>query len=84
MNFYSISHLGISQSRFHAENLVMPGVEMSPLYLDWLGLASVDIRPALLPRRAEEADAAGAAKFLMSVGPGQSSYHLDQVAGFDT
>ena len=44
----------------------MPGVEMRPLYLDWLGLASVDISPALLPRRAEAAAPVGAAKFLIS------------------
>ena len=45
------TYLGISVSRFHAENLVIPGVEISPLYLAWFGLAKVEANPALLPRR---------------------------------
>ena len=45
------TYLGISVSRFQAENLVIPGVEISPLYLAWFGLAKVEANPALLPRR---------------------------------
>ena len=48
----SITYLGISFSRFHPENLVMPGVEIKPLYRDWLGLARGKPMPAELPRRA--------------------------------
>ena len=51
----SITYLGISFSRFHPENLVMPGVETNPLYLDWLGLAKGKPIPAELPRRAAAA-----------------------------
>ena len=29
---------------------MIPGVEMSPLYRDWLGLESMETKPALLPR----------------------------------
>ena len=47
----SKTYLGISVSRFQAENLVIPGVEISPLYLAWFGLAKVEANPALLPRR---------------------------------
>ena len=50
-----VSYLGISVSRFHPENLVMPGVDTNPLYLDWLGLAKGKPIPAELPRRAAAA-----------------------------
>ena len=46
-----MTYLGISVSRFQAENLVIPGVEIIPLYLAWFGLAKVEANPALLPRR---------------------------------
>ena len=49
-------YLGISFSLFHPENLVTPGVDTKPLYLDWLGLAKGNPIPAELPRRAAALD----------------------------
>ena len=57
-----LTYFGISFSLFHAENFVTPGVEISPLYLDWLGLANVDAKPALLPLLLA---GVGAGKFLI-------------------
>ena len=36
----NVAHFGMSFSLFHAENLTTPGVEMTPLYRPWFGLAS--------------------------------------------
>ena len=66
-NKAEITYFGTSVSRFQAENFVIPGVDMMPLYLAWLGLASGNPIPALLPRRAP-APVEGVAKFLISLG----------------
>ena len=62
-----ITYFGTSVSLFQAENFVIPGVDMMPLYLAWLGLASGNPIPALLPRRAP-APVEGVAKFLITLG----------------
>ena len=59
------TYFGTSFSRFQLENFVIPGVDMRPLYLDWLGLAKGYPMPALLPRRAP-APAEGVDKFLIT------------------
>ena len=61
-----ITYFGTSVSRFQAENFVIPGVDMMPLYLAWLGLASGNPIPALLPRRAP-VPVEGVAKFLIAL-----------------
>ena len=58
------TYFGISFSRFQLENLVTPGVEMIPLYLDWFGLAKGNPIPAELPRR-PPAPIEGVVRFLM-------------------
>ena len=62
-----ITYFGTSVSLFQAENFVIPGVDIMPLYLAWFGLASGNPIPALLPLRAP-APVEGVAKFLISLG----------------